>query len=200
LDRFDLTEAADRPVKTYSGGMRRRVDLAATLMVQPTVLVLDEPTAGLDLRSRLSVWAAVRELAAKGVGVLLTTQYLEEADQLADHITVLDRGRVVASGQPRQLKERVGGLSCEIAVNDLATLGRAAALVARVAAATPRIDGAVGRVSVPAPGGPALVADLLAAFRAEGIALDDISLRRPSLDDVFLALTGDTSAVPSGSE
>jgi ABC-2 type transport system ATP-binding protein len=185
LERFDLTAASRRPARTYSGGMRRRLDLAASLVVRPTVLFLDEPTTGLDPRSRLALWEAVRGLRALGVTVVLTTQYLEEADQLADRVVVVDRGQVIASGPVRDLKDAVGGTICKILPADPRRLDDTVAALAGLGASTTD-----GWVSLPAPGGAATLAEAIRRLDAAGVALDDISLRRPSLDDVFLALTG----------
>jgi ABC-2 type transport system ATP-binding protein len=197
LERFDLTEAGDRLVKTYSGGMRRRLDIGASLIARPPVLFLDEPTAGLDPRTRNDVWRFIEELVAAGTTVLLTTQYMEEAERLAHQIVVIDTGSVIARGTVEQLKAQLGGALLEARVTDSADLDRAATLLAEVGHARPRIDPDQQLVSIPAAGGTAL---LLAAGRRleeERIALDDLGIRRPSLDDVFLSLTGDGA---SGSE
>jgi ABC-2 type transport system ATP-binding protein len=189
LDRFALTEAADRPVSTYSGGMRRRLDLAASLVRRPEVLFLDEPTTGLDPASRNRIWAAVRELKGRGTTVLLTTQYLEEADRLADDIALVDRGRVAHTGSPAELKALVGAYA-EAVLTDPAALGRAAAVLDRLTGAEPVLDAArltVGAVSTdPTLTLPRLVRELDAA----GVPLADARLRPPTLDDVFLRLTG----------
>ncbi|BBB02291.1 putative ABC transporter ATP-binding protein [Actinacidiphila reveromycinica] len=187
LAAFDLVEAADRRTATYSGGMRRRLDLAAGLVRDPAVVFLDEPTTGLDPRSRLALWAAVRELRARGVAVLLTTQYLEEADQLADRIVVIDRGRAIAIGTPHQLKEQVGGTFCEVTPADPADVPRVLAALAGLGA-----DARDDTVALPAPDGPATLTEAVRRTEAAGVALTDIALRRPSLDEVFLALTGST--------
>ncbi len=197
LERFSLVEAADRLVKTYSGGMRRRLDIGASLVARPPVLFLDEPTTGLDPRTRNDVWEFVEELVAAGTTLLLTTQHMEEAERLADGIAVLDRGRIIAEGTAEQLKDRLGGDRLEARVSDSADLVRAGALLGELAGATPHLDPDQRRVSVPTKGGtPFLVA---AGRRLEDsrIALDDLGIRRPSLDDVFLALTG---AAASGAE
>ncbi|MEW2516846.1 ATP-binding cassette domain-containing protein [Actinacidiphila alni] len=185
LAAFDLLEAADRRAATYSGGMRRRLDLAAGLVRDPAVVFLDEPTTGLDPRSRLALWAAVRELRARGVAVLLTTQYLEEADRLADRVVVIDRGRVIATGTPQQLKEQVGGTFCEVTPADPADAPRVLAALADLGA-----DAREDAVALPAPDGPATLATVVRRMEDAGVALTDIALRRPSLDEVFLALTG----------
>ena len=190
LDRFDLTEAAGRPVKTYSGGMRRRLDLAASLVGRPRVLYLDEPTTGLDPRSRTGVWGMIRELVADGVTVLLTTQYLDEADQLAHDIVVIDHGKVIATGTPDELKGKAGGQVLEVLPADRARLDRTAAVLASRTGVGPAVDAEVGVVRVPVIDAavlPAIIRDLDVA----GVELGEFSLRKASLDEVFLALTGD---------
>jgi len=192
LERFDLTDAAQRPVKTYSGGMRRRLDLAASLVGQPRVLYLDEPTTGLDPRSRTEVWAMIRELVADGVTVLLTTQYLDEADQLAHDIVVIDHGKVIATGTPDELKTRTGGQVLEVLPADRARLDQTAALVANRTGTLPAVDAESGMVRVPVTAAavlPVIVRDLDEA----GVDLAEFTLRKASLDEVFLALTGDRS-------
>jgi daunorubicin resistance ABC transporter ATP-binding subunit len=186
---FDLAEAAADRVRTYSGGMRRRLDLAASLVVEPEVLVLDEPTTGLDPRSRLALWDVVVGLRARGVAVLLTTQYLEEADRLADRIAVVDRGRVIAEGTARQLKERVGGAAIAVVATDGADLPAIGEVVARVTGAEPVVDVAAARVTAPADG-VGVLAGVAAALRDRAVDVADVGMHRPSLDDVFLALTG----------
>ncbi|MDA0182860.1 ATP-binding cassette domain-containing protein [Solirubrobacter phytolaccae] len=182
LERFDLEDAADRSVSGYSGGMRRRLDLAAGLMVAPDVLFLDEPTTGLDPRSRLEVWEAVRGLAAEGTTVLLTTQYLEEADRLADRIAVVDGGRVVAEGTPAELKDALAGDWIEVVVRDADDVVAAAALLARISGVAPEVD--TLRVSAPVRDRMGALAAVIGELDAE-----DVSLRRPTLDEVFLELT-----------
>ena len=190
LERFGLTEAGGRPVAQYSGGMRRRLDLAAGLILSPKVLFLDEPTAGLDPRGRNEVWAAVRALADSGTTVLLTTQQLEEADQLADQIAVIDRGRMIASDTPGALKASLGGDWIEVVVRAPDALDAAVELLTRIAGAAPEVDADERRVSAP-------VGDRMAAVSAVvhglGDRAEDIALRRPTLDEVFLSLTEVTS-------
>ncbi|MEU5555455.1 ATP-binding cassette domain-containing protein [Streptomyces globisporus] len=191
LDRFGLTEAADKAATEYSGGMRRRLDLASSMILQPDVLFLDEPTTGLDPRSRGEVWEAVRALVAGGTTVLLTTQYLEEADRLASHITVIDRGRAIADDTPDALKNRVGGDRIEVVAADPGDLDAVAKTVDRVAGgglvvtATP-----TRRVHAQVADRVAALTEVVRSLQDDGIAVEDIGLRRPSLDDVFLRLTG----------
>jgi ABC-2 type transport system ATP-binding protein len=191
LARFDLEDAADRAAKTFSGGMQRRLDLAASLVASPAVLFLDEPTTGLDPRSRLGMWEIIRELVASGTTLLLTTQYLEEADELADEIVVIDHGLVIAAGTSEQLKDRVGGDVLEFKVPDRSRLADAAAAVTGLADAEPHVDRATGRVTVGVGGSnsEALV-NAVRRLDAAGVRTDGLAVRRPSLDDVFLALTG----------
>ncbi|MGW4502810.1 ATP-binding cassette domain-containing protein [Micromonospora sp. NPDC004336] len=193
LTRFDLTDAADRPVGTYSGGMRRRLDLAASLILDPPVLFLDEPTIGLDPRARAQVWDAVRGLVADGTTVLLTTQYLEEADQLADSIRVVDAGRVVADGTPDELKAALGGDRIDVVLPRADDLTPAARAVGAAVGAAPQVDPAALRVSVPVTGRVAALAAVLRALDDSGLTAADIAVRRPTLDEVFLRLTGDDS-------
>ncbi|RAO10228.1 ATP-binding cassette domain-containing protein [Micromonospora noduli] len=190
LERFGLDEAASRSAGEYSGGMRRRLDLAASLIRTPRVLFLDEPTTGLDPRSRNQVWDLVRGLVADGTTVLLTTQYLEEADQLADRISVIDAGRVVAEGSPDQLKAMTGGDRIEVVVRDAAELSQAARLVAPICGAEPELDPEVRRLSVPVLDRVAGLVDVVRALDDAGIAVEDIGLRRATLDEAFLHLTG----------
>jgi ABC-2 type transport system ATP-binding protein len=190
LETMSLAGAGDQLVKTYSGGMRRRLDLAASLIGRPPVLFLDEPTTGLDPRTRNDLWAFIGELVAEGTTVLLTTQYMEEAEHLADRIVVLDSGRVAAEGTADELKDHLGGNVLEVRVTHPDDLEKAASLVAGLGSAPPRLDPDLRKVSVPVRGGPG---ELIAAGRAlqdSGIAMDDLGVRRPSLDDVFLAFTG----------
>jgi ABC transporter DrrB family efflux protein len=190
LERFSLADAAGRQAKTYSGGMRRRLDLASSLLTRPEVLFLDEPTTGLDPRSRNEIWGAVRELVAGGTTVLLTTQYLEEADQLADRIVVIDHGRVIAEGTGDALKDRVGGAVLEVQLAEAGERERAVALLR--GCGEPQEADRPGLVRLPAPQGDgvALVADVAATLRDAGVAVTDMGLHRPTLDDVFLELTG----------
>ncbi|QGV79985.1 ATP-binding cassette domain-containing protein [Streptomyces ficellus] len=190
LERFGLTEAADKGVDGYSGGMRRRLDLAASMILAPRVLFLDEPTTGLDPRGRGEVWDAVRALVAGGTTVLLTTQYLEEADKLASRVTVIDRGRAIADDTPEALKDRVGGDRIEVVAADPADLPRVARTVARVCNGEPRVDGAERRVHAPVSDRVAALTEVVRTLQDEGVQVEDIGLRRPSLDDVFLRLTG----------
>ena len=188
LHRFELTDAADRPVRTYSGGMRRRLDLGASLVNRPTILFLDEPTTGLDPRSRTMLWGTIRELVDDGTTLLLTTQYLEEADVLADRINVIDGGRVIAEGTADELKSRVGGDRIDVDVADAAAV--AAAAGALEAFGTPAVDEGAGRISVAVTSGAEILADVVRRLDDEGIAITGLALRRPTLDDVFLTLTG----------
>jgi ABC-2 type transport system ATP-binding protein len=194
LERLGLTEAAHRLVRTYSGGMRRRLDLGASLTGRPKVLILDEPTTGLDPRTRLDLWDFIRELVSQGTTVLLTTQYLEEADHLADHIVVVDRGRVIARGTSDELKAQLGSDVIEVRADNPEDLQRIVDLLVRLGTEAPRVDPIERRVTVPVSRG---VQDLMAAVRLldeARITPSDLGLRRPSLDDVFLALTGHTAA------
>ncbi|GGW01588.1 daunorubicin resistance protein DrrA family ABC transporter ATP-binding protein [Streptomyces globisporus] len=191
LDRFGLTEAADKAATEYSGGMRRRLDLASSMILQPDVLFLDEPTTGLDPRSRGEVWEAVRALVAGGTTVLLTTQYLEEADRLASHITVIDRGRAIADDTPDALKNRVGGDRIEVVAADPGDLDAVAKTVDRVAGGGLVVtDTPTRRVHAQVADRVAALTEVVRSLQDDGIAVEDIGLRRPSLDDVFLRLTG----------
>jgi ABC-2 type transport system ATP-binding protein len=190
LERFSLTDAGDRLVKTYSGGMRRRLDIGASLIGGPPVLFLDEPTTGLDPRTRNELWVFLEKLVATGTTVLMTTQYMEEAERLADRIVVLDTGRVIADGTAEQLKDRLGGDRLEARVSEPADLERAAALLGELAGAPPHVETEQQRVSVPTAGGTAFLLRAGTRFQEERIPLDDLGIRRPSLDDVFLSLTG----------
>jgi ABC-2 type transport system ATP-binding protein len=188
LEQFDIAEAADRPVRSYSGGMRRRLDLAVSLIASPPVLFLDEPTTGLDPRSRSDLWEVLRGLVAGGTTLLLTTQYLEEADQLADHIVVVDRGRIIAEGTPLQLKQQAGNASLVVTVSHAGDLPSARELVAKLGAEVHVDVGA--RQLTAAAGGIADLTRVAGWLQDARIEVDDIGLSRPSLDDVFLSLTG----------
>jgi ABC-2 type transport system ATP-binding protein len=190
LDRFELSDAGDRVVRTYSGGMRRRLDLAASLVNRPRVLFLDEPTTGLDPRSRLALWDVITDLVADGTTLLLTTQYLEEADRLADRIAVIDGGLVIAEGTSDELKDKVGGEVLAVKVSDLADLDAAAGVLAKVGKVEPTRDDDSSELTVPATGGVALVTKAATALQKAGISITELALRRPTLDDVFLTLTG----------
>ncbi|HKQ02902.1 MAG TPA: ATP-binding cassette domain-containing protein [Actinomycetes bacterium] len=195
LERFGLAGTGAKPVKQYSGGMRRRLDLAASLILAPPVLFLDEPTTGLDPRGRNEVWASVRALVAGGTTVLLTTQYLDEADQLADRVSVLDQGRVIAEGSPDQLKSRLGGDRIDVVASRADQLAATVATVARVAGAEPEVDPDTRRVSAPVHDRVAALTEAARELDAGGVVVEDIALRRPTLDEVFLHLTGhDTEA------
>ncbi len=200
LDEFDLTDAADRGVKTYSGGMRRRLDLAASLVARPSILFLDEPTTGLDPRSRVVTWDAVRALTATGTTVLLTTQHLDEADQLADLITVVDHGRVIAEGTSAGLKAKVGGERVLITVAAQSDLGAARNVLAGIADGPPQTDPATRTVEAPVDGGARRMPEIVRELDAAGVLLDDLGIRRPSLDDVFLTLTGRAADTAAESE
>ena len=189
LERFSLTEAAKRPIKTYSGGMRRRLDLAASLIVKPKVLFLDEPTTGLDPRGRQEMWGVIEELVKDGVTLLLTTQYLEEADQLADEIAVIDTGKVIARGTSDALKKQVGGERLEVVV-DAAHIAKTLEIVAAISGIKPSLDEGLRLISAPVSTGSRALLDVLKALEAANIHALDVGLKRPSLDDVFLSLTG----------
>ncbi len=189
LERFGLAGAGAKPVAQYSGGMRRRLDLAAGLILSPPVLFLDEPTTGLDPRGRTEVWQAVRGLVDGGTTVLLTTQYLDEADQLADSISLIDAGRVVAEGTPDELKARLGGDRVDVVVRHDADLATAAAIVERVIGAGPEMDPDRRRLSVPAEDRITALTEIVRALPAGGVEIEDVALRRPSLDEVFLQMT-----------
>jgi len=189
LERFNLTEAAKRPIKTYSGGMRRRLDLAASLIVKPKVLFLDEPTTGLDPRGRQEMWGVIQELVKGGVTLLLTTQYLEEADQLADEIAVIDTGKVIARGTSDALKKQVGGERLEVVVES-AHIAKTMQIVAAVSGLTPTLDEGLRMISAPVSTGSKALFEVLKNLDDAGIHALDVGLKRPSLDDVFLSLTG----------
>lgn len=193
LERFDLVEAAGRIVKTYSGGMRRRLDLAASLIMMPPVLFLDEPTTGLDPRGRLAMWDIISSLVSDGTTVLLTTQYLEEADQLADQIAVVDHGRVIAKGTADELKNQVGGERLELTVAYGDDLNDAIRAVRPYSSGEPQIDAERRSIVVPVKQGTQLIAGIVRDLDAAQVQLDDLALRKPTLDDVFLTLTGSTA-------
>jgi ABC-2 type transport system ATP-binding protein len=195
LEQFDLADAADRVVKTYSGGMRRRLDLAAALIGEPRLLFLDEPTTGLDPRSRLGMWEVIRDLVRRGTTLLLTTQYLEEADELADLIAVVDHGRIIARGTADELKRQVGGERVEVVVRDQARVARATELMHALDTTAPNVhlDEHSRRLSMATNGGADALVRLVRELAAEHIEIDDIALHRPTLDDVFLTLTGRTA-------
>lgn len=197
LDRFDLADAADRPVKTYSGGMRRRLDLAGAIVAEPQVLFLDEPTTGLDPRSRTEMWAVIRDLVGKGTTLLLTTQYLEEADQLADDIVVIDHGREIAHGTADQLKAQVGGERVEITVTSPDEVDRARTLMARHSDGEVTVRPRARTLTAPVSGGATTFRRILEEVERDGIGVHDMGLRRPTLDDVFLALTGHVAEPPA---
>jgi ABC-2 type transport system ATP-binding protein len=193
LERFSLTEAAKRPLKKFSGGMRRRLDLAASPLAQPPLIFLDEPTTGLDPRTRGEMWDTIRDLVASGSTVLLTTQYLDEADQLADRIAVIDRGRVVAEGKPDELKTSVGSSSLQLRVMDPRDTDVTLDAIARILGVHGTLSPEASRITAPMAE-PDRVTDLLIALRQSGIALDEISVQKPTLDEVFLTLTGHDAA------
>jgi ABC-2 type transport system ATP-binding protein len=190
LERLGLVESADRRVKTYSGGMRRKLDLGASLVGAPKLLLLDEPTTGLDPRSRIELWDTIRELVNTGTDVLLTTQYLDEADQLAEQIVIVDHGKVIAAGTPDELKSRAGQDVVEIHARDGASLARLADALARLGHDEPRVDQGTRRLAIAVDDGPERLTDAVRIVGDLGIAIDDVALRRPTLDEVFLALTG----------
>jgi ABC-2 type transport system ATP-binding protein len=200
LARFDLADAAERGVKTYSGGMRRKLDLAASLVNQPPILFLDEPTTGLDPRSRLDLWEMIRTLVADGTTVLLTTQYLEEADQLADRIVVIDAGSVIATGSPDELKAEMGGDRIVVTVAPRSDLAAAREVLARHAKGEVHMDPERRVVDASVPAGAASIPAIAAAMSTAGVLMEDLGMLRPSLDDVFLTLTGhptDAVSAPS---
>ncbi len=190
LREINLTDDADRPVKGYSGGMRRRLDLGASLVGAPKVLLLDEPTTGLDPRTRLDLWESIRSLVASGTDVLLTTQYLEEADQLADHIVIIDHGRAIATGTPTELKSQAGPDVVEVRARHAADIASIAEVLAPLGTEPPHIDVPARRISVPVVDGTARLSDAVRSLAERSVELDDIGLRRPTLDEVFLTLTG----------
>jgi ABC-2 type transport system ATP-binding protein len=199
LEQFQLTDSAKRAITTYSGGMRRRLDLAAALIVRPKVLFLDEPTTGLDPRGRLDMWDAIKDLVAGGTTLLLTTQYLEEADQLADRIAVIDHGKVIANGTSDELKAQVGGEKIEVTVAPASLLATKAALEL-ITSHEAQIDEQFNRISIAVAGGSAALSDVVRALDGRSIEILDLALKRPSLDDVFLALTGHVAEIEEEAE
>lgn len=191
LDRFSLSDAGGRPVKTYSGGMRRRLDLAGALVAEPPVLILDEPTTGLDPRSRTELWGVIREMVQAGSTLLLTTQYMEEAEQLADDIVVIDHGRKIAQGTVDTLKTMVGGERIDISLRNGASADDAKRVLFRFAVGEIQIGGQ--KLTAPVSGGVEILTEILRGFDREGVEIHDVALRRPTLDDVFLSLTGHTA-------
>ncbi len=190
LERFELSEAADRTTKTYSGGMRRKLDLAASLITQPEVLFLDEPTTGLDPRARVGMWQLIRELGEAGTTILLTTQYLDEADQLAHHVAVVDQGKVIAWGTPDELKTQVGGAVLEVTLSQSADPDAAGRVLREAISAAVSVDSRRHRLTLPSAAASGLVTKVVRALDASGVLVDDINVRRPALDDVFMTLTG----------
>jgi ABC-2 type transport system ATP-binding protein len=193
LEQFDLTDAADRTAKTYSGGMRRRLDLGSALIGRPRLLFMDEPTTGLDPRSRLGMWDVIRALVREGTTLLLTTQYLEEADELADTIAVVDHGKIIARGTSDELKSQVGGERIEVVIHGREALQRGLEVLAATCGERPILDEHTRRLTVPAHGGSARLVQVVRDLDEAGVGIDDIALRRPTLDDVFLSLTGHAS-------
>jgi ABC-2 type transport system ATP-binding protein len=198
LEQFDLAEAADRTVKTYSGGMRRRLDLASALIGRPHLLFLDEPTTGLDPRSRLGMWEVIRGLVREGTTLLLTTQYLEEADELADTIAVVDHGRIIARGTADELKAQVGGERIEVVVHGRSDIVEAMDVLRRDGRGEVTLDEHTRRLTVAAEGGAQRLVQVVRDLDEAGIGIDDIGLRRPTLDDVFLSLTGHAAEASEG--
>ncbi|MFF3248011.1 ATP-binding cassette domain-containing protein [Streptomyces sp. NPDC002870] len=198
LDRFNLADAADRPAKTYSGGMRRRLDLAAALVVSPPVMFMDEPTTGLDPRNRQQLWEVIQELVSVGTTLLLTTQYLEEADHLAHDICVVDHGKVIARGTSDQLKARTGGERVEVVVHESEQISPAREVLLRFGKGDVAIAEHTRKLTVPVTGGAKLLAEVIRELDVRGVEIDDIGLRRPTLDDVFISLTG--HAAETGAE
>jgi ABC-2 type transport system ATP-binding protein len=194
LEQFNLSDAAARTVKTYSGGMRRRLDLAGALIGRPELLFLDEPTTGLDPRSRLGMWDVIRDLVKQGTTLLLTTQYLEEADELADTIAVVDTGKIIATGTADELKAQVGGERIEVVVRDRDAVERARAALSGLCSGEVEVDDHTRRLTAASSGGAQQLVELVRVFGEQGIEIDDVALRRPTLDDVFLSITGHHTA------
>ncbi len=199
LAALGLTEAGDRLVRTYSGGMRRKLDLGASLVGAPRLLLLDEPTTGLDPRSRIELWDSIRTLVGQGTDVLLTTQYLDEADNLASHVVIIDHGKVVADGAPSELKQRVGGKVIEVHVRNADDMPQVARVLERSGAGEVRIDRGTRQVGVTVEGGGRVLMEALRAVEEAGVEVEDIALRQPRLDEVFLALTGQPEAAAAAS-
>ena len=200
LATFDLSDAGGRPARTYSGGMRRRLDLAASLVGRPAVLFLDEPTTGLDPASRIALWEVVEGLRREGTTILLTTQYLEEADRLSDRIAVIDGGRVIAEGTSTELKDRLGEDVVDLRIVDASRTGEALDLLRDLAATAPRAEAAAGRISLPVHHGAGMLAEVVRRIDGAGLEVAELSLHRPSLDDVFLTLTGRSAEAAAGAE
>ncbi|CAG7601967.1 ATP-binding cassette domain-containing protein [Actinacidiphila bryophytorum] len=200
LERFNLTEAANRVSKTYSGGMRRRLDLAAALVVSPPVMFMDEPTTGLDPRNRQQLWEVIQELVAGGTTLLLTTQYLEEADHLAHDICVIDHGKVIARGTSDQLKAQIGGERVEVVVHERDRIDDAARAIAVHGKGEVKVEQHTRQITVPVTGGAKLLAEVIRDLDSQGIEIDDIGLRRPTLDDVFISLTGHAAEAPENGD
>ena len=200
LERFDLQYARDRTAKQYSGGMRRRLDIAASLIGRPRVVFLDEPTTGLDPRSRITMWEFIADLVRDGTTILLTTQYLEEADRLADSIIVLNKGKIIARGTADELKAQTGGERVEFVLTDRSQVDQAKRILAPIGVEPPTFDEQVGRIAMPVNGGSKDLATALAQLEENGIGVVDVGLRRPNLDDVFLSLTGQTTGEPETAE
>ena len=194
LERFGLTDAADRPVKTYSGGMRRRLDLAASIVARPPVLILDEPTTGLDPRTRRDLWVFIKKLVQDGATLLLTTQYLEEADFLADQIVLIDSGKVVAQGTADELKSQIGGETITLQIEEIAQLDRIAQLIAPIGKTAPQVDTLTNTLILPVAKGTQSMLEVIRALDGSGVELEDNRLARPTLDDVFLQLTGNSKS------
>ncbi|MEV7168905.1 ATP-binding cassette domain-containing protein [Streptomyces sp. NPDC093224] len=200
LERFNLSDAADRTAKTYSGGMRRRLDLAAALVVSPPVMFMDEPTTGLDPRNRQQLWGIIQELVAGGTTLLLTTQYLEEADHLAHDICVVDQGRVIARGTSDELKARTGGERVEVVVHERDRIASAREVLAGFGKGETTVEEHTRKLTVPVAGGAKLLAEVIRELDGRGIEIDDIGLRRPTLDDVFISLTGHAAELEAEEE
>jgi ABC-2 type transport system ATP-binding protein len=200
LERFNLADAGNRPSKTYSGGMRRRLDLAAALVVSPPVMFMDEPTTGLDPRNRQQLWEVIQELVAGGTTLLLTTQYLEEADHLAHDICVIDHGKVIARGTSDQLKAQTGGERVQVVVHERDRMDAAVRILAARGKGDAEVESHTRQITVPVTGGAKLLAEIIRDLDAEGIEIDDIGLRRPTLDDVFISLTGHKAEQVTGGD